>query len=404
MAFFAGVRATDDWGTDERPKSFRETILFLNPNGKSPLFALTEKLGSSSVTDPQFSWWNERNTVIRLTLTAAFITTSQTLTVTGGALALRPNQLIKVDSIGTTEPVSYVAANVEIALVSSVTSDTTVVLKRGQFGTTPVALTTGFTFLTALGTAFGEGSTRPASVSNNPTKYTNYCQIFRTNWAVTGTADKTFARTGDAYKNDRERATFAHGRDIEMQFLYGLASEVVDPSPQATGNLTRTTGGLRSFITSNVTIFQSSTGITTSTFMDATYPIWNWDTRAGDQRVAFCGNGFLNSLNKLAKTDSVINQDGIVKMFGMNLNVWTLPQGQIGFKTHPLMNVHAQYTNSAFILDPTVLKYRFLRDTKLIEDQQDKGTDSIIDGWLTECGLEVLAEETCAYIGNMVVL
>ncbi len=63
MAFFAGVRATDDWGTDERPKSFRETILFLNPNGKSPLFALTEKLGSSSVTDPQFSWWNERNTV-----------------------------------------------------------------------------------------------------------------------------------------------------------------------------------------------------------------------------------------------------------------------------------------------------------------------------------------------------
>jgi hypothetical protein len=37
MAYFAGVRATDDWGTDERPKSFRETILFLNPNGKSPL-------------------------------------------------------------------------------------------------------------------------------------------------------------------------------------------------------------------------------------------------------------------------------------------------------------------------------------------------------------------------------
>lgn len=403
MAFFAGVRDTGDWGTDERPTSFRETILFLNPNGKAPLFALTEKLGSEKVDDPMFSWWNERNSVIRLTLGATAITTSNTLTVAAGGLQLRPNQVIKVDVIGTAEPSSYVAANVELALVSSVTSDTAIVLKRGQFGTTPVALTTGTTFLTALGTAFGEGSTRPAAVSNNPTKYTNYCQIFRSNWAITGTADKTFARTGSAYKNDRERATFAHSRDIEMQFLFGIPAEVTDPSPQATGNKMRLTGGLRNFITSNVTIFQTTP--TVDTFFDASYPIWNWDTRAGDQRMAFCGNGFLNSLNKLARnqTNTVIQQTEVLKMYGMNLNVWQFPQGQIGFRTHPLMNIHAQYNYSAFIIDPTQLKYRYMRDTKLMENQQDNGTDAVIDGWLTECGLEVLAEETCAYISNFVV-
>jgi hypothetical protein len=322
--------------------------------------------------------------------------------VTGGALALRPSQLIKVDSIGTTEPVSYVAANVEIALVSSVTSDTAIVLKRGQFGTTPVALTTGFTFLTALGTAFGEGSTRPASVSNNPTKYTNYCQIFRTLGRYRHRRQDLCPhrrclqeRPGEGHFRPRARHRDAVPLRAALRSRRSLAASHRQPDAH------HRRAALRS--SPRTTIFQSSTGITTSTFMDATYPVWNWDTRAGDQRIAFCGNGFLNSLNKLAKTDSVINQDGIVKMFGMNLNVWTLPQGQIGFRTHPLMNVHAQYTNSAFILDPTVLKYRFLRDTKLIEDQQDKAPIRSLTA-VHRVRTRVLAEETCAYIGNMVVV
>jgi hypothetical protein len=399
MAFFAGIRDTGDWGTGERPQSYRGNILMLNPNGRMPLFALTDKLSSEKVDDPQYHWWNERNTVIRLTMNATAITTSQTLTVASGALQLRPGQILKVDVIGTAEPSSYIGANVEMMYLSSVTSDTVVVVKRGQFGTTPVALTTGTTFLTALGTAFGENSLPPSSVTNNPTKYTNYTQIFRTNFGLSRTADQTFARTGDAYKQDRERALFAHGRNIEFQFLYGLASEGID----ASGFPIRTTGGIRSFLTSNVTIFQTTP--TENTFLDATYPIWNYDTRAGDERLCFCGNGFLNSLNKMATSapKTQIVQTEVVKMYGMNLNTWQLPQGKLGFKTHPLMNNHAQYNNAAFILDPTALKYRYLQDTKFVKNQQTPGQDGMLDGWLTECGLEVLAEETCAYIGNFVV-
>jgi hypothetical protein len=39
----AGLRGTGDWGTDERPKNFREMILWLNPNGTAPIFALSSR-------------------------------------------------------------------------------------------------------------------------------------------------------------------------------------------------------------------------------------------------------------------------------------------------------------------------------------------------------------------------
>ena len=40
----AGLRGTGDWGTDERPKNFRETILWRDPNGSAPLTALMSKM------------------------------------------------------------------------------------------------------------------------------------------------------------------------------------------------------------------------------------------------------------------------------------------------------------------------------------------------------------------------
>ncbi len=56
MAAVAGLRGTGDWGTDERPKNFREMILWRNPNGTAPIFALMARVQKESVNDPEFSW------------------------------------------------------------------------------------------------------------------------------------------------------------------------------------------------------------------------------------------------------------------------------------------------------------------------------------------------------------
>jgi hypothetical protein len=81
MAAVAGLRGTGDWGTDERPKNFREYIMWRNPNGSTPLLALMSKVGKASTDDPEFAWWDEPTDIIRLTVNGALGTTDSTIVV-----------------------------------------------------------------------------------------------------------------------------------------------------------------------------------------------------------------------------------------------------------------------------------------------------------------------------------
>src|SRR6516225_1245531 len=73
MAAVAGLRGTGDFGANERPKNFREMILFLNPNGSAPLFALTSKVRKRTVSDAEYNWWDEPNDLVRLTVNGTFL-------------------------------------------------------------------------------------------------------------------------------------------------------------------------------------------------------------------------------------------------------------------------------------------------------------------------------------------
>jgi hypothetical protein len=396
MASFAGLRGTGSWGTSERPTNFRESILWANPNGSAPLLALLAKAKSEKVDDPQFTWWEEKLEGVRVSVnyTTGYISTDNTIVIASGGLSLVPGDVLQVEK---TEDSSYTNEFVE---VSSITSDTTIVIKRGVADTSNAALANGV-YLTKLGSSFEEGTAGPSISQRNPTKLTNYCEIFKTALGITGTADVTKARTGDAWKNDKKRKAFDHSVALEMAMLYGKAYETTG----ANGRPKRYMGGLRSFLTTNVTIF--TTTPTEDTFLTAVYKVFdfNSDSGAGDERIMFAGNGFLNSLNKLARNSNStrVNFDGHIKMYGMNLQKWILPQGTLGVKTHPLLNLHGRYTNAAFVIDPTNLKYRYLRDTMFKDNTQANDEDLREGMWLTEASLEVNHEYTMGYLGNFVV-
>jgi hypothetical protein len=396
MASFAGLRGTGSWGTDERPKNFREYILWANPNGSAPLTALLARARKEKTDDPEFAWWQEKLTPVRLSINYGtnYISTDNTIVLDAGGLQLVAGDLLMYEVVE-----SGAIAN-EVAMVSSVTSDTVIVVKRGVCNTTNVAwLDNGY--LTKIGNAFAEGSSAPDISQRNPSKSYNYTQIFKTAMGITRTADQTTARTGDAWKNDKKRKAFDHAVDMEMAFLFGRPYE-------ETAGLTyprRYTGGLRYFITTNITVF--ATTPTEDTFFDAVYKVfdYNKDSGAGDERIVIAGNGFLNGLNKLVRssTNSRINFDGQIKLYGMNLQKWILPQGTLAIRTHTLLNLHGKFTNSAFVIDPSNLVYRPLQDTVFKDNIQLPGDDQRKAYWLTEAGLEVQHEYTMAYIGNFVV-
>jgi len=183
---------------------------------------------------------------------------------------------------------------------------------------------------------------------------------------------------------------------MEFAFLFGKPYETTGSN----GKPLRYTGGLRNFITTNVTVF--TTTPTETTFINAVTPVFNYDAGGGNQRIIFCGNGFLNSLNKLAKAGMQVRTDEVVKLYGMSLTRWIIPQGEFLLKTHPLMNTHARYTNSAFVIDGSALKYRYMRDTTNQDNIQAPDADEQKGQWLTEAGLEVHHEKTMAYLGNFV--
>lgn len=393
MASIAGLRGTLDWGTDERPKNFREMILWRNPNGSAPLTALMARMKSESVDDPEFAWWEEELNAIRVTMNSTGASASSTaFGLVSGGLDLVPGDIILVEK---TEVAAY---DNELVEVSTVTSDTAIVVKRGAAGTT--GATTGASAnLTKVGNAYEEGDTSPDTSTRNPTKKLNYCQIFKTAYSITNTAKNTTSRTGDPLKNDKKRKMFDHSTAMEFAWMFGVPYEDTSGTKPK-----RFTGGLRNFITTNSKVYTTSP--TEDSFLDDTYKVFDYDAgTAGNERIVLAGNGFLNNLNKLARNSSStrINFDGSIKAYGMQLQRWILPQGTLYVRTHPLMNTHAKYTNSAFIIDPSALVYRYMRDTKMQDNIQANDADLQKGQWLTEAGLEIRHEKTMAYLGNFVI-
>lgn len=386
---FAGLRGTGDWATDERPKNFREMILWRSPNGQAPLTALLSKMASEKVDDPEYNWWEEELAAVRVTINGVINTTTVTaFVVVADALMLVPGDMLLIETSDAT--------TAEIVRVNGVANDTTFDVIRAQGGTSAAAIPNS-TAITKIGNSYAEGSTSPNVSNRNPTKKTNYLQIFKTAYEITNTAKMTRTRTGDPIKNDKKRKMFDHSVAMEFAFLFGKPIEFTGSN----GKPQRLTGGLRHFISSNVTVF--ATTPTETTFLNAVTPVFNFDGGGGNERIIFAGNGALTSLNKLAKAGMQVRTDDVVKLYGMQLQRWIIPQGTFLLKTHPLMNTHARYTNSMFVVDPSALKYRFLRDTKMEDNIQAPDADEQKGQWLTECGLEIRHEKTLAYVGNFVV-
>lgn len=399
LSAIAGLRGTGDWGTDERPKNFREMILWRRPNGNAPLTALMSKMKSEKVDDPEYAWWEEELNSIRVAInyTTGYATSATSIVVDGGdAQDLVPGDVLLVEAAITT---SYAH---EILVVSAVSSATALDIKRAQAGSTAATIPDNAVLL-KIGNVFAEGTASPDSATRNPTKLYNYCQIFKTSYEVTETAKLTRARTGNALTNDKKRKMFDHSTGLEWAWIFGKRYETTGSN----GKPMRFTGGVLHSMSTYYSgaIKAYTTTPTESNFLDDVYPIWDYDTDAGNERIAFCGNGFLNSLNKLAKGSSStrINFDGFVETYGMRLARWILPQGTVYFRTHPLFNTSTRWTNDALIFDPSVFRYRYMRDTKSQPNIQLPDEDTEKGQWLTEAGLEFRHAKTTKWLSNFIV-
>ena len=430
MSGFLGMRGTGDWVTDQRPKNWRETMLFLYPNGSMPLTAIMSKMKSEKTDDPQFYWWTKLLPTQAATVTGIYTDSGMTSAYASGGVAgsvlyfkmssddvihfrVGHTVLLRDASDYTVDVVGKVTA----ATANGTSSSIAVKLLEADNNSSYSHDLSDCDKVMVIGSVNAEGAAMPSGISYDPAKLYNYTQIFRTPLSITRTARKTKLRTGDAYKEMKREALELHGIEMEKAFLFGVPYEGTGDN----GKPERTTEGLVNCLRTN-----NSDGV--SDFqLNASYHGKNWlDDGGGEsfldayleqafrygrqEKLAVCGSGALLGLNKLAAANSHFTMTASTKSYGINVTEWITPFGKIFLKTHPLFNIETTLRYSMLIFEPENCVYRYIDDTTFYGEGEAKqaapGTNGgRIDGtqeeYLTECGLEYHHPYTAAFLNGV---
>lgn len=371
-----GMKSTADFGADENPKTWREGILKLAPRNGAPLYALTSQMKSERTTSPEFQWWEEPVFMYTFVLAGAGLDATggtDTVDVASGATRLKPGDALQV------------ATTKENIRVLTIVSDTqfTVERARGVPATpagTAAAAAAGVRLI-YIGSAYREGAPRSVGTSTAPVKKTNLTQIFRDPVEITRTAQQTSTyRTGDPFKNDRERTMHKHSLGIERAFWYGSKFETME-----SGQPLRFTGGVISFI--DPTNDVDAGGKLNLAELMAKFPaIFAYGSK---EKLAF-GSLFVQSLlSRLVAINGDYRWGPNEKEYGMDVRRFFTPAGTLVLTEHPMFSATPGIANDLLIIDTANLRYRHLQDTTYLTNRQDAGVDGKSDEYLTEAGLEV---------------
>lgn len=282
----------------------------------------------------------------------------------------------------------------EFLFVSSV-SELTVSVKRG-YGTgiirdiNPSDMSN--VMVIRVGTAFEEGSCRPTAISMLPgVPKITYTQIFRTTWAITGTAAAVEYNSGDIKPRVKRDTLMMHAKDIEMAMLLGVKSNgILNNRPH------RSFDGLYRQLRTNIAM--PCNGILTKTQFDMFLEVifsYTIDGRP-NERIALCGRHALTLITRLVERNSHYILEKGDRSFGFDIRTWTTPHGDLTLIPHDLLTNLPGHHSDIIVLHPDSLHALFMREAE--EDkmplEESCGLDAHIGGLLSELTFAVEGELT----------
>jgi len=428
----------------QRFKNVRRSVFYFYPNGAAPLTGLLSTLKEEDTDDPEFNWWEKRlskqaTTTVALNAGGPFGTTAgidqaNPFAFTAGstfriavtdATVFRIGHEVQIRSASITGSLTSDL----FGLVSNVSSSTTVQFIDVTSLTTPSATVVNSSSNVGLevfviGNAAQQGSLDVSSaIYNIPINPVNYTQIYRTPFSMTGTALKTSVKYDDtgAYKDLAKENSVYHMIEMEKSFLFGQQTNTINST---SGLPTYTTGGVLWFLNQwesangvygnaaatldtddNKRIIANASGVlnekTYDGYLERVFRVTN---NVANEKLVFCGSGFLSVINQLYKSKSTLTADlPLEDTYGMNVVKHTTPFGTIYYKSHPLFSQNNTLRYNALFLDVHNLVYRYVqgRDTELLKNREPNDADYRKDEWLTEAGIEVRFPESHMYLQNV---
>lgn len=375
-----GLRGTLSWGADERPKSYREEILYLMPNS-APLTALTNRTQQEATTDSEYKWFTKDLPTQRAQVEGAQTSGETAIEVETGQ--------------GNVFKAGHVIMNERTLEIMWVTVDPaadtlTVVRGKGPVAGTAMNDADG---LIIIGSAHEEGSAAPTAVYYNPVVNSNYTQIFKNAFYLTKSGESVELRTGRSKVEAKRETLELHAIEIERALLWGGAIEDTSGAQAK-----RTTKGVFNFITTNVKDFADAVTIDDwENFMEDCFE------DGSQEKAFFTGNRAINVLGKLARNHTQLTSAGSETVYGVKFEKWRSSFGELYVLNHPLFSKNPTFNDWGFVVDMKYIKYRYLRDrdTQYQENIQTPDLDALKNQFLTDCGLEVQHQSTCGVAKNM---
>lgn len=395
MANVNGVFGSASLPADFAKLSFLGSYIKYRPGGgATPLMALSALMKEEGdVINTEHGYWQKSFLFGGATLSAAVADGVATTFTVSDSSALIPGKILRVMSTD------------ERVRVLTVPTATTFTCARGVGSVAAAAIASGIVLMD-VGTAYEEGSIRPAALQITPGKITNYTQIFRTAWAVTGTNQQIAKITGqDTVADSKMDAADMHMMDMEKALFYGQKANTT-----VNGQRMRMLGGIIETISNyayynpllhasaNVTTLGATT--TYDQLLTAIDPVFNQvsvgNNDVANSRVIFCGNKFRNGLHAIArKTGNYqIVQDN--NKFGLQFDTVVFPRGTLRIIEHPYFNINATMQAQGIVMDMNTFSVGYLNGRKTFHQGYNlKGETVTADSGQDAIGGCFTTEMTC---------
>lgn len=376
----------------DRQQDLAARVLMTMPGGSAPLLALSSGMPTSPAHDTAYSWIEDSHITGNTTAAETVASGATDFDVADSNIWV-PNTVIMNEATG------------EYMLITALSGNNVTVL-RGIGGTTPDAVTTGDT-LQSIGTGFAEATGKPHPVAQRGESRTNYAQIFKNGWAISGTATAIDFTTGSQLALNREQCLAYHAEDIERAFFWGRKDvRVID------GRQFRLTQGVLPMIEEYGGLVESAMYNAQAGEMSL-FGLQNFMRRIFDyrvkglpnERIAFCGSEVLELIQQMAIMDSSYEIRANETEYGIQVTRLRFFNGSLTLLTHPLMIENAIWQKELYVLHPGLIRKRILRDSWSEEfspkKQNNNGLDAT-EGYIAiEMGFETKGAHTMGIMRNI---
>lgn len=367
-----GIVLSTTLDRERRDIDVSNRIALLEPDA-TPLTVVTMRARKEATKSAELIWFDDsmgaRWTAIN---NGAGYAAGDTALVVDDETVFEVNDVIKVTRTG------------ELLRVTAITTATKTITVTRAFGTTAAAALVDNDWLLNIGSANKEASTTPNLRSGQPVKKTNYAQIFRNAFGVSGTQDAEKLKAGEP---ERERLSRKYGVqhrvDIEAALLFGEPKETVGTE------VIRSMGGVFYYVTSNV---YDVGGLLTDKVLETNIAEMAF-AKGSKRKLALCSALGLSAINRFAagRLRTVPRQD----VFGLSLQEYVTAHGTLLLgKSDLLVNGYGGHMVILDVVETDNIKLRPLRDTILKKNVQAPGYDGYTDEYFSEMSAEIRLEKT----------